>query len=130
MSTIRHMRITVEGKTYDVSAELLDEDSGYSHHHASGPYHAPAVAIPSTFHPAVAAAKTENGGTIFCPISGMIVSIHVQQGQQVKKGDTLITLEAMKMNTPVFAPQDGTVTSLRVQEGMPVEEGAVIAVLS
>ncbi|MDR1728090.1 MAG: DUF2118 domain-containing protein [Acidobacteriota bacterium] len=129
MATTRHIRITVEGKTYDVTAEMLDEDI-HPHHPAPSAYHAPSVVTPPVFQPAAAPRKAAGGGAVPCPISGTVVTIHVQQGQQVKKGDQLVTLEAMKMNTPVFAPQDGTVASINAQVGVSIEEGATIAVIS
>ena len=50
--------------------------------------------------------------------------------EAVKKGDTVVILEAMKMEIPVVAPQDGTVASIDVAVGDSVEAGAVLATLN
>ncbi len=54
----------------------------------------------------------------------------VKEGQKVKAGDLLVTLEAMKMNTPVNSPADGTVSRICVNAGQSVNEGEVLLSLS
>ena len=49
--------------------------------------------------------------------------------QAVKKGDAVLTIEAMKMEIPVVAPEDGTVASINVAVGDAIESGAVLATL-
>ena len=51
-------------------------------------------------------------------------------GQALKAGDTIITLEAMKMEIPVVAPQDGTLASIEVAAGDAVESGQVLATMN
>ena len=51
-------------------------------------------------------------------------------GAAVKKGDPVVVLEIMKMETPVVAPQDGTVASVDVTKGETVESGAVLATMN
>ena len=51
-------------------------------------------------------------------------------GQAVKKGDTVLVLEVMKMETAVVAPEDGTVASINVSVGDQVEAGALLATLN
>ena len=51
-------------------------------------------------------------------------------GAAVKKGDPVVVLEIMKMETPVVAPQDGTVASVEVAKGETVESGAVLATMN
>lgn len=120
MSITRHIRITVAGKVYDVTAELLDD--------APGSPHTAASEVSSAYRPA--APPSPGGGRVLCPISGIVVTIHVKEGQPVQKGDILVTIEAMKMNTPVWAPQDGVVASIHAQAGVPVEEGALLVELA
>jgi biotin carboxyl carrier protein len=125
------MRITVEGKSYDVTAEILDDDPAFAHHPAQTALHNHTAAAPHTvYHPAEPHDSAGEGGNLLCPISGTVITIHVQQGQHVKKGETIVTLEAMKMNTPVFAPRDCAVSEIKVQTGAQIKEGAVIAVIS
>ena len=52
---------------------------------------------------------------------GKVVSLRVKEGEQVKKGDPVIVLSAMKMETNVSAPIDGTVQSISVSQGMHVD---------
>ena len=54
----------------------------------------------------------------------------VENGQAVKKGDAVLTIEAMKMEIPVVAPQDGTVASVNVAVGDAVESGDVLATMN
>ena len=56
--------------------------------------------------------------------------IFVSVGDRVNKGDTLLVLEAMKMETPVVAPSDGTVASINVEKGQVVKSGELVATLS
>jgi biotin carboxyl carrier protein len=53
----------------------------------------------------------------------------VQPGQEVKEGDHLVTLEAMKMNTFVFAPRSGKVTAVKTEVGAVVEENQVLVTI-
>lgn len=63
-------------------------------------------------------------------LAGIVSTVEVTVGQTVKKGDTLLKLEAMKMNTDVTAPKDGTVKSIAVSEGVSVQEGQILLTLS
>ncbi len=48
----------------------------------------------------------------------------------MKRGDTILVLEVMKMETPVVAPEDGTVASIEVSAGQAVEAGALLATMN
>ena len=61
---------------------------------------------------------------------GKILSVAVSAGQAVKKGETLLILEAMKMENEIVAPQDGTVASINVSKSDSVEAGQVIITLN
>jgi biotin carboxyl carrier protein len=56
-------------------------------------------------------------------LAGRVTAVVVTVGQQVKEGDHLVTLEAMKMNTFVFAPRAGKVAEVQAAVGTAVEEG-------
>ena len=56
------------------------------------------------------------------PLPGTVIEIPVKTGMQVKEGDTLVVLEAMKMNNNLTAERDGTVKSILVGEGEAVKE--------
>jgi propionyl-CoA carboxylase alpha chain/3-methylcrotonyl-CoA carboxylase alpha subunit len=68
-------------------------------------------------------------GAILSPMPGKIVSVAVEAGQAVVKGQTLLTLEAMKMEHALAAPFDGVVAELSAVAGGQVSEGVVLAKL-
>ena len=63
---------------------------------------------------------TEVNPTVVCPITGEVLSVNVTVGQKVKEGETMIVLEAMKMETVIKSPQDGVVTAVYVAAGYQV----------
>ena len=62
--------------------------------------------------------------------AGKVFKMDAAVGTAVKKGDSVVTLEAMKMEIPVVAPQDGTVASIDVAVGDAVEAGGVLATMN
>ena len=103
------------------------------------PVHAikkPKVAAPKTAAPAPApaaapvaaapAAAPGSGNPVKAPLPGTISSISVKVGDQVNVGDTVLVLEAMKMQNNIEAEYAGTVTSIVVNPGDSVMEGAVL----
>jgi acetyl-CoA/propionyl-CoA carboxylase biotin carboxyl carrier protein len=70
-----------------------------------------------------------SGNALVSPMQGTIVKIVAAEGEQVSAGDTIVVLEAMKMEQPLTAHQAGTVTGLTVQVGETVSAGAVICEL-
>jgi acetyl-CoA carboxylase biotin carboxyl carrier protein len=62
-------------------------------------------------------------------ITGTVWKIEVQVGDTVEEGDTVVTLESMKMEMPVEAEDEGTVAEIRCEEGQPVSEGDTLVVL-
>ncbi|MES1158679.1 MAG: acetyl/propionyl/methylcrotonyl-CoA carboxylase subunit alpha [Terricaulis silvestris] len=66
-------------------------------------------------------------GAILSPMPGKIVSVAVKPGASVKKGEPLVTLEAMKMEHALVAPFDGKVAELKAKQGDQVSEGALLA---
>jgi 3-methylcrotonyl-CoA carboxylase alpha subunit len=83
--------------------------------------------------PAHAAARADGdqgaGGTLTAPMPGRVVAVHVAKGQDVRRGEPLLVLEAMKMEHTVAAPADGVVREIRFAAGDLVEEGAELVVL-
>ncbi|MBW6490725.1 MAG: biotin/lipoyl-binding protein [Lentimicrobium sp.] len=92
------------------------------------------VSVPST-DSAPSLAKTSGPGTakgtgnIKSPLPGVILDIHVREGDTVKFGQKLITLEAMKMENNITADKEGKVVSLKVGKGDSVMEGDVLIVI-
>ncbi|MCW8982650.1 MAG: pyruvate carboxylase, partial [Gammaproteobacteria bacterium] len=74
-------------------------------------------------------AELDNQAHIGATMPGMVVSVHVSNGDQVKKGDKLLVLEAMKMETTFHAERDGMVTQVVVLQGATVETGDLMLVI-
>ena len=121
---MKNYTITVNDNVYEVTVE---EGAGAASAPAAAPKAAPkaAPAAPKAAAPAAGAGsiKVEAGA------AGKIFKIEKQVGAQVKKGDAVVILEAMKMEIPVVAPADGTVASIDVNVGDMVEAGACLATL-
>ena len=118
--------ITVNGNVYDVTVE----ENGAVSAPAAAPRRAaaPAAAPAPAAKPAAAAGagsvKIEAGA------AGKVFKLEKSVGDAVKKGDSIMVLEIMKMETPVVATQDGTVASINVSVGDMVEAGALLATLN
>lgn len=117
--------ITVNGNIYDVTVE----ENGAATPAAAA---APRKAAPAPKAPAAApkAAGAAGGIKVEAGAAGKVFKVEASVGQKVSKGDTVIILEAMKMEIPVVAPEDGTVASIDVAVGDAVEAGAVMATLN
>ncbi|MBQ9505205.1 MAG: acetyl-CoA carboxylase biotin carboxyl carrier protein subunit [Lachnospiraceae bacterium] len=122
---MKNYTITVNGTAYDVT---VDEKGGSAPVAAASP--APAAAPAAAPAPAAAAPSAGAGSIrIEAGAAGKVFKIDTTVGQAVKKGDTVVTIEAMKMEIPVVAPQDGTVASIDCSVGDPCEAGALLATL-
>ncbi|AEH06516.1 sodium-extruding oxaloacetate decarboxylase subunit alpha [Methanothermococcus okinawensis] len=71
----------------------------------------------------------ETEGAITCPFRGMITKIKVKEGDEVKQGDVIVILEAMKMENPVESPVDGKVEKIIVHEGQSVNVGDILMII-
>ncbi len=118
--------ITVNGNVYDVTVE----ENGAGGAQAPAPRRAAAPA-PAPAAPAPAPAAGGAGNVrIEAGAAGKVFSIDSKPGDALKRGDTVLVLEVMKMETPVVAPEDGTVASIDVTVGQAVEAGALLATLN
>jgi glutaconyl-CoA/methylmalonyl-CoA decarboxylase subunit gamma len=111
----KKIRVTVDGKPFDVTVEMTDDVPT-----PASPAPAP---VPSAAPPAPAPASSVAVGDVPSPLSGHVVGISVTVGQSVKKGECLVTIEAMKMNTFVLSPSDGKVAAILVKLGDVVQDG-------
>ena len=74
--------------------------------------------------------KKHGTGEIKSPMPGMVLHIDVEEGQEVAKGDTLLVLEAMKMENLIKAPTGGTVKSIDVKKGDAVAKNQILIVIA
>ncbi len=129
-------KVTLNGKTYEVEVEagkaiLLDEYEALAPAQAvpSAPVQAsPAAQAAQT--PAPAAVSLAEGETVESPMPGNILSINVNQGDEVKEGQVLAILEAMKMENEIPAPKDGTIVQIVTSKGAVVETGSPLFVIA
>ena len=120
--------ITVNGVAYEVTVE---ETAGGAASAATMPAmpKAPSATAPMPAAPAAPKAASAGAGAnkIEAGAAGKVFKIEVKPGQAVKKGDTVIILEAMKMEIPMVSPVDGTIASVDCAVGDAVEAGALLA---
>ena len=106
---MKKYRVSVNGTAYEVEIELIDA--------------AAAAAAPAP------AAAPAGGESIKAPMPGTILAVNVSAGQNVKKGDVLFILEAMKMENEIMAPADGVIGAVAVAKGATVESGALLCTI-
>ena len=122
---MKNYTITVNGNVYDV---VVEEGASAGVAPVAAPT-APKAAAPAA---PKAAPKAAGAGSIKVEAgaAGKVFKIDAAVGTAVKKGDAVVTIEAMKMEIPVVAPEDGTVASIDVAVGDAVEAGKVLATLN
>lgn len=124
---MKNYTITVNGTVYDVSVE---EKTGAAAPVAPAPAApAPAAPAPAPSAPAPAAGGSAGSVQVTAPMPGKILSVKASVGAEVKKGDVVLLLEAMKMENEVVAPQDGKIASINVNSGDMVGAGDVLATM-
>ena len=125
---MRKFQVTVNGQTYEVEVEEISGAAASAPARPAVPVSAPAAA-PKPAPKAAAPAAAGAGDPIKAPMPGNILSVAVKAGDAVKSGQTLMILEAMKMENPIPAPKDGTITSVLVDKGATVEVGQVLVTI-
>ncbi len=114
---MKKYRVTVNGTVYEIELEELT---------GSAPAAAPAAAAPAAPAPAAAPA---GGQQITAPMPGTILAVNVAAGDNVKRGQVLMILEAMKMENEIMSPCDGKIVSLDTSKGATVETGTQLCVI-
>jgi biotin carboxyl carrier protein len=142
---VKKLRVTVNGTSYDVDVEVLEDDeagasvSGLPSFQAAPPSQPAApppsqasaapAAPPAAPKPAEAPAAAPSGGgekDLKSPIAGIVVEVKASVGDSVTQNDPVVVIEAMKMNTNVAAPVSGKVAAVNVKSGESVKQGQVL----
>jgi biotin carboxyl carrier protein len=74
----------------------------------------------------LAASSAKKANDIKAPMPGLIVSVDVEEGQEIKEGDNVVVLEAMKMENALVSPGEGTVQSVLVKAGDKVDKNQLL----
>lgn len=131
----KEFSIKVNGKEYQIELSKLDREKLFPLKVEEATFKAevktatrkPALPVfePTSLTPTRAAIATKQviQGAVTAPMTGKILSIKVKKGEQVKAGQILCILEAMKMENEITAPKSGAVREVYVSEGSSVSEG-------
>ena len=124
------LRITLDERTFEVEVEVAQED------HANLPPAYPvgtarlsgsaASGAPGAAGGGPSAAVADESKACRSPVSGVVVKVIAAAGDHLKAGDSILVLEAMKMETNITAPQSGVITSIKVAQGARVQTGDVL----
>jgi methylmalonyl-CoA carboxyltransferase small subunit len=126
------LQITINGKAYEADVQVLEDDEVVPH--AALPTFQP---VPVTYAPvAVGAGSHAPDASIFggeqkvlrSPVTGLVVRVEAQAGQPVQKGNLLVVLESMKMETNITALGAATIKSITVEQGQSVKTGEILVV--
>ena len=122
--------VTVNGKTFEI--EMKEAFKAPRHiekpQAPAAPKAAPAPA-PKAAPAAAPVPASANGTKVTAPLPGTITEVKVAVGDVVKTGDTVVILEAMKMQNNIEAECDGTITAISVKQGDTVLEGSTLVVI-
>ncbi|MFU8792784.1 MAG: biotin/lipoyl-containing protein [Acholeplasmataceae bacterium] len=103
-------KIKVNGKLYEVEVESVDD-------------------IKSTPVPKKESPSNDTKLQILAPMQGNILKLNVGVGSEVKKGDVLFVLEAMKLENDILSPSDGYVSQVLIKEGEKVELNQLMLII-
>lgn len=120
--------VTVNGKVYTVETEAPKVEAS-APKAAPAPAPKPAAPVAPKAEAPKPAAPAAGGLQVKSPLPGSVIKVLVSEGQAVKKGDTLLTLESMKMENAIMAEQDGTVKQIAVTPGQNVMQDDLLIVL-
>ena len=118
--------VTVNGEEFNVEWEKPKEEKPVV---KVQPVVAKPAQAPAPAPTAAAPSATVKGNAIKTPLPGVIIDVKVNVGDTVKKGDTVVVLEAMKMENNINADRDGKVVAIQVTKGDTVADGAILVVL-
>ncbi|MBU1056655.1 MAG: pyruvate carboxylase subunit B [Proteobacteria bacterium] len=132
--TLRRFNVVIDGENFEVGVEEIGGAAPVVNYIQQVAPTAPQQAAPPK--PAGSPAKEKapkpvaaDGVTLNAPMPGMIISYSKEVGDEVKKGDTIVILEAMKMENALPAPADGVIKSINFKSGDSVPKDAVLCVI-
>ena len=128
-------KVTLNNRVYEVEVEageamLLDEYEAIAPAAPAPAVAAVPVAVPAAAPAATPAAALAAGEIVKSPMPGNVLKILKQPGSHVDEGETIMVLEAMKMENDITAPKAGTVAQIPVSKGQVVETGTPLAVIA
>lgn len=131
---MRKFNVNVNGKTYAVEVEEIGAPVYEAPAAPAAPAPAPVAttkAAPAPAAPAAPAAPKAAGAgdPVKTQMPGLVKKLCFSNGASVKKNDTIVILEAMKMDTPIVAPKDGVIT-YSVNEGANIDTGTVLCTIA
>lgn len=128
---MKTFNVTVNGKSYEVQVEEVKSNQPASKAPSApkAATTAPALAPVAAPTPQAAPTVAVGANTVNAPMPGKVIAVAVTVGQTVKKGDLLLTLEAMKMENEIFAQADAVVSEVLVEAGQTVPAGGPMIVL-
>lgn len=123
------LKITIENKTYEVDVEASEPEPAPLPPIGSlmqpGAVRLPAAAPQGK--PALDEGPVNEDKVCRSPINGIVVKVGAQVGQEIHTNDTILVLEAMKMETNITAPVSGKISKIRVKQGDSVQAGQILA---
>lgn len=119
------LKITIDDRVYEVEVEA-SEPEPEPLPAISYAMHAAAPRVVAGAPPAEPEGDVDEAKVCRSPINGVVVKVVAQVGQNIQEGDTLLVLEAMKMETNITAPRAGKVAKIRVEQGKGVTAGQVL----
>lgn len=145
---MKKFKFTIEDRVYDVNIidvedNIADVEVNGKHYkvevekaiqHSKTPKIVRTEPIPSTdVHPSIAKTTSpvapKAGGAINAPLPGIILEVLVKQGDDVKIGQRLLILEAMKMENNIDSDKEGKVLEVKVQKGDSIMEGDALVII-
>ena len=127
-------KVKLNGKLYEVEVEQAEATMPAVPAAAAISVAQPTPsAVPAAVAPAAQSAASvidDEGELISSPLPGTIMEIMVSLGQNIKKGQILLLIEAMKMENEVLAPRDGVVKQIITSKGSSVETGSPLLMLA
>jgi methylmalonyl-CoA carboxyltransferase small subunit len=128
------LKLTLDGKQYEVEIEATEAEPSLA---TAPPYlmmpgtarvpaSAPVAAAPQAVPAAGTGEAVDEAKVCRSPVAGVVVSVHGGEGRHIQVGDTLVVMEAMKMETKITAPIAGTIRKINVAAGDSVQRGQIV----